>query len=88
MIPVIIPFATQVMADFGVGYIVHGGVTSMVNIGGMTLAKKACVGIAEMAIVGIGCDKVNDYIDDSFDRAAQFIVDHDLDKKFMKGDRK
>jgi hypothetical protein len=54
----------------------------------MTLAKKACVGIAEMAIVAIGCDKVNEYIDDSFDKAAEFIVKHDLDKKFMKGDKK
>ena len=88
MITVIIPFDAQVMADFGVGYIVHGGVTSMVNTGGMTLAKKACVGIVEMAIVGIGCDKVNEYIDDSFDKAAEFIVKHDLDKKFMKGDKK
>ena len=88
MIPVIIPLATEVAADFGIGYIVHGGVTSAIHYGSLSLAKKACVGIAEAAIVGIGCDIVNEYIDDQFEKAARFIVDHDLDKKFMKkGDK-
>lgn len=87
MIPAIIPLVTQVAADVGVGYIVHGGVQTVVNTGGLNLAKKACVGIAELAISGMVCDGVNNYIDKSFDKAAKFIVDHDLDKKFMKGDK-
>ena len=88
MIPAIIPLATQVAADFGVGWIVHGGVMTAVNVGGvgnLTVAKKVCIGAAELAITGIGCEKVNEYIDDTFDKIAKFMVDKDLDKKFMKG---
>ena len=85
MIPAIIPLATQLVADFGVGYIVHGGITTVVEVGSMSLAKKACVGVAELAIAGIGCDKVNNYIDDAYDKAAKFIVDNNLDKIFMEG---
>ena len=88
MIPAIIPIATSVAADIGVGYIVHGGVMTVVNTSCLNLAKRACVGVAELAICGMTCDKMNDYIEDSFDKAAKFIVDHDLDKKFMKGDKK
>ena len=88
MIPAIIPLATQVAADFGVGWIVHGGVMTAVNCGGvgtLTTAKRLCIGVAELAIAGIGCEKVNEYIDETFEKAAKFIVDKDLDKKFMKG---
>jgi len=87
MVPAIIPLAAQIMADFGVGYIVHGGINTVCNPGSLTVAKKACVGVAELAIVGIGCDKVNEYIDGTFDKLAEFVVDHDLDKK-LKGDKK
>ena len=40
MIPVIIPLATEVAADFGIGYIVQGGVTSAIHYGSLSLAKK------------------------------------------------
>ena len=88
MIPAIVPLTTQVAADFGVGWIVHGGVMTAVNCGGvgnLTVAKRVCIGVAELAITGIGCEKVNNYIDDTFDKVAKFIVDRDLDKKYMKG---
>lgn len=85
MIPAIIPLATQIVADFGVGYIVHGGVKMATCMSELNAAKKVCVGVAEVAIAGIGCEKVNEYIDNSFDKVAKFIVDRDLDKKFMKG---
>lgn len=88
MIPAIVPLATQVAADFGVGWIVHGGIMTTVNcgsIGTLTTAKKVCIGVAELAITGIGCEKVNEYIDDTFDKVAKFMVDHDLDRKFTKG---
>ena len=85
MIPTIIPLATQLAADFGVGYIVHGGVKIATCLSELSTAKKVCVGVAELAITGIGCNKVNEYIDDAFDKAAKFIVEKDLDKKFMKG---
>ena len=90
MIPAIIPLATQLAADFGVGYIVHGGVKLALCTSELTLAKKACVGVAEMAMVGIGCDKVNTYIDDSYTKLAEFMVKNDLDKKFTvkKGGKK
>ena len=87
MVPAIIPLATQVMADFGVGYIVHGGVRVATCLTELTKVQKACVGVAELAIVGVGCDKVNTYIDDTFEKVAKFAVEHDLDKK-MKGDKK
>jgi hypothetical protein len=85
MIPAIIPLATQVAADFGVGWIVHGGTKMMTCMTEMGAAKKVCIGVAEIAITGIVSEKVNDYIDDTFDKAAKFIVDHDLDRKFKKG---
>jgi hypothetical protein len=88
MIPAIVPLATQIVADFGVGYLVHGGATHVLRASSLNLAKKACVGVAELAITGMVCDGVNNYIDSAFDKAAQFIVDNDLDKKFMKGDKK
>ena len=88
MIPAIVPLLTEVAADFGIGYIVHGGVTSAVHYGSLSLAKKACVATAELAVVGMGCDIVNEYIDLQFEKLGQFIVDHDLDEKFMKkGDK-
>ena len=85
MIPAIIPLATQVAADLGVGWIVHGGVRSATCLVEMNTAKKVCIGVAEIAISGMVSEKVNDYIDKSFDKAAKLIVDRDLDKKFMKG---
>lgn len=88
MIPAIIPLATQIVADFGVGYLVNGGAKVALCTTELNLAKKACVGVAELAITGMVCDGVNNYIDNTFDKVAQFIVDNDLDKKFMKGDKK
>ncbi len=88
MIPAIIPLATQIVADFGVGYLVHGGAKVALCTTELNLAQKACVGIAELAITGVVCDKTNNYIDDTFDKVAAFIVDHDLDRKFKKGDKK
>ena len=88
MIPAIIPLGTQLLADFGVGYIVHGGVRVATCTSDFNLAQKACVGIAELAIMGAVSKPVNEYIDTTFDKVAKFIVDHDLDKKFMKGEKK
>lgn len=85
MIPAIIPLATQVAADFGVGWIVHGGIKMATCMNEVNTAKKVCIGVAELAITGIGCEKVNEYIDDAFDKAAKYLVDRDLDKKIMKG---
>ena len=85
MIPAVIPLATQVAADFGVGWLVHGGVKTATCLTEMTATKKVCIGVAELAITGMISEKVNNYIDESFDKAAKFIVDRDLDKKFMKG---
>lgn len=85
MIPAIVPLATQIAADFGVGWIVHGGVKMATCMTQLNTAQKVCIGAAELAITGIGCEKVNNYIDDAFDKAAKFIVDRDIDKKFTKG---
>ena len=88
MIPTVIPLATEIAADFGIGYIVHGGVSSSTCYQSLNLAKKACVGIAELAIVGIACDNVNAYIDDQYEKLGKFLVRHDLDKKFMRKETK
>ena len=44
MIPAFVPIATQIAADFGVGWIVHGGVKMATCMTQLNTAQKVCIG--------------------------------------------
>lgn len=50
--------------------------------------RSACVEIGILGISGVVSDSVNNYIDKTIKEAAEFIVENDLDKLFIKPEDK
>lgn len=83
MIPVVLPVATKIAVDLGIGTIVKCGVANITRPYVLGTGQKILVGLGELALTGVACDKANDYVDSTYDMIADFMVNKDLDIKFF-----
>lgn len=84
MIKELIALVLKLLTDIGLWKVVSSAIKNAIRPYKTRKGMKACVFVGELVVTGVISDKTGDYIDESMDKAAKFLVDHGWDKKFLK----
>lgn len=84
MVKEIITMIINLLTDIGLWKIVHCAFKNTIKPHKANKATKVCIFVGEMVVTGVISEKTNDYVERTTDKAVDFLVDHGLDKKFLK----
>lgn len=80
----LIALVLKLLTDIGLWKIISNAIKNTIRPYKTRKGMKACVFVGELVVTGIISDKTGDYIDESMDKAAKYLVDRGWDKKFLK----
>ena len=78
----------KIMADIGITKVVHTLFTDILKPHNVKKTTKACVYVGEFMVCAVIAEKNDKFVDDTLDKVAKFMVEHDLDKKLGMNKKK
>lgn len=84
MVKECITLVIKLLTDIGLWKVINSAIKNAIEPYKTRKAMKGCILVGELVVTGVLSNKTSDYIDETADKAAKFLVDHGWDKKFLK----